>query len=268
MFQVFDIHIFSVNTNEVRSKCCLSRVFGLFSTIMKIKPAVAVLGLIFLSSILALGQGTVVVNDPTKKAVEGKWSKAEEEIFLNEARPKVKKMITEDVCEESVEVAGVARGSFSKPNSKQTLIFYQYCETGNGFGRVGLVLIENNRLSGNYVADAGWTVAIGAVPDINQNGLDEFTLVYSGGLHQGQGGTGVDVMEFFGNTPKGIGWYKAEEFDETEASDAWKLTAKPGRAPVYYRQKYTSAKNNKWRRIGANTVFKLGKAYSKFTVVK
>ena len=235
---------------------------------MKIKRAVAVAGLIFLSSVLACGQGTVVINDPTKKAVEGKWSKAEEEIFLNDARPKVKKMIPEDVCEESVEVAGVARGSFSKPNAKQTLIFYQYCETGNGFGRVGLVLIDSGRMVGNYIADAGWTVAIAAVPDINQNGLDEFTLVYSGGLHQGQGGTGVDMMEFSGNMPKGIGWYKAEEFDETEASNAWKLTAKPDRAPVFYRQKYASAKNNKWRRVGAAGVFKLGKAYSTFTVVK
>jgi hypothetical protein len=232
--------------------CCLASGFVLSLTV----------------GVLGHGQTTVVVNDPTKKAVETKWSKAEEEIFNDEVRPKVRRMVSEDLCNESVEIAGVARGAFSKAGAKQTLIFYQYCQTGNGFGWVGLVLINGGRLEGNYIFDGGWSVDIATVSDINQNGLDEFTLAYSGGMHQGQGGVGVDLMEYSMGKPVGIGWYKAEEFDDTNVSYVWKLTAKPGKTPVFYRQKYASSQNNKWRRVGTNSAFKLRKAFSKFTSVK
>lgn len=49
----------------------------------------------------------------------------------------------------------------------------------------------------SYVAESGWTLGITVLPDINQNGFDEFALYYSGGMHQGQGGTGVDILEVF-----------------------------------------------------------------------
>ena len=106
-------------------------------------------------------------------------------------------------------------GAFTTAGPKQTLVFYQFCQTGNGLGWVGLVLIEDGKVIGNYISDGGWSANIGVVPDINQNGLNEFTLAYSGGMHQGQGGVGVDLMEFSGGHPKGIGWYKAEEYADT-----------------------------------------------------
>ena len=235
---------------------------------MNIKCAAAAASFLFLFGILANGQGTVVINDPTATAKETKLTASDEALINRDALPKIKAKFAENPCEVELETAGVVHGSFTRSEAKQTLVFFQICQTGNGLGIVGLVLIENGKVLGNFASDGGWSADIGLVPDINQNGVDEFVLAYSGGLHQGQGGIGVDLMEFSGNTPKGLGWYKAEEFDETEASKAWKLTAKPGKIPVFYRQKYISVKNNKWRRVGANTVFKLGKAYSKFTTVK
>lgn len=230
----------------------------------------------FLSSMVAFaasaaavfGQGTVVVNDPTKTAAETKLSKTDETVFSRDALPRVRKQIASDVCTESVEVAGVVNGAFTKAGAKQTLLFYQFCQTGNGLGWVGLVLIEDGKISGNYISDGGWSADIGVVPDINQNGLSEFTLAYSGGMHQGQGGIGVDIMEFSNGLPKGIGWYKAEEYADTQATTVWKLTAHPGKTPIFYRQKYFSGEGEKWRRFGSNLAFKLGKAYSKFEAVK
>jgi len=215
----------------------------------------------------AFGQGTVVVNDPTKEAVESKLSKADEAVF-NSALPNVKRTVNSEICEESPEVAGFVAGAFTKPGAKQKLVFYQVCQTGNGFGWVGLVLIEGGMVVGNYVSETGWIVSIGTVPDINQNGLDEFTLAYSGGMHQGHGGVGVDLMEFSAGFPKGIGWYKAEEFGDTEAVSVWKLTAKPGPTPVFYKQKYFSGENQKYRKVGANAVTKLTKAIGTFKAVK
>ena len=214
------------------------------------------------------GQVTVVVNDPTKTAAEIKLSTVDETIFNRDALPRVRRQIATDVCTESAEVAGGVSGAFTKGGPKQTLVFYQFCQTGNGLGWVGLVLIEDGKVIGNYISDGGWSANIGVVPDINQNGLNEFTLAYSGGMHQGQGGTGVDLMEFSGGHPKGIGWYKAEEYADTQATTVWKLTAKPGKTPIFYRQKYFSGEGEKWRRVGGNLAFKLGKAYSKFEAVK
>jgi hypothetical protein len=129
-------------------------------------------------------------------------------------------------------------------------------------------LIEDGRLVGNYISDSGWSIDIETVPDINRNGLDEFVLAFSGGMHQGESGTGVDLMEFNDGLPKGIGWYQAEAFTATGSSTAWKLMATPGKMPVFYRQAYKSGKNDKWFPSGTARVFKLGEAYSTFTAVK
>src|SRR4030095_13415202 len=103
------------------------------------------------------------------------------------------------------------------------------------FGIVGLVLIENGKVVGRFASDGGWSINIGLVPEINQDGLNEVTLAYSASLHQGQGGVGVDIIEFSGGAPAGLGWYKSESFDNTEAPTAWGPTAKPGKTAIYYR---------------------------------
>lgn len=224
--------------------------------------------LLLIFSLNSLGQtAIVVVHDPTKPAAKTKMTPAEETAF-NRALVPVRRAIKSEVCSESVDVSGVVRGAFSRAEAVQTLVFYQYCQTGNGFGEAGLVLIENDKVIGNFIADAGWTIDIGRVADINKNGLDEFTLAYSGGLHQGQGGTGVDLMEFANGMPAGLGWYKSEEYNDTQVSSSWKLTAKAGPTPIYYRQKFTSRDGTKWRAVGAAAALKLGNAYSKFEAVK
>lgn len=211
----------------------------------------------------------VVVHDPNKDAKETKMTAAEQKIFDRDALPAVKKMISSETCGESLQDAGVARGAFTAPGKRQSLIFYEYCQTGNGFGWNGLVLIEGDSVVGNFVSEGGWGVTIESVPDINQNGILEFTLAYSGGLHQGIGGTGVDLMEFSNGLPAGIGWYKAEEFGPTEASTSWRLTAKPGKTPVYYKQKFFSGENRPPRAVGKNVVTKLDKVFvSNFVRVK
>jgi hypothetical protein len=214
-------------------------------------------------------QSVVVVADPTlaSEQTEVKLSAADQAVFDKALIP-VKSKIAADTCEASPEVAGVAHGAFSQAAAKQTLIFYQYCQTGNGLGWVGLVLAENGKVIGNYITDSGWTIDIGTVPDVNQNGLDEFTLHYGGGMHQGQGGVGVDLMEFSKGVPKGIGWFQAEKFEDTEAVTVWKVTAKSAPTPIFYKQKFASAGDSKWRRVGGNLLFKLGKPYGAFTVVK
>lgn len=222
----------------------------------------------FLLAVLAFGQGTVIVNDPTVDAPAAKLSAADKALIDRDALPAIRQQFASDACTVELDPAGVIKGAFTRAGAKQTLTFFQICQTGNGMGITGLVLIEGGKIVGSFASDGGWSTDIARVADVNQNGTDEFVLAFSGGMHQGQGGTGVDLMEFSGGVPVGIGWYQAESFGETQAITAWKLTAKPGRTPVFYRQKYFSGENEKWRRVGTSSVFKLKPAYSKFTVVK
>jgi len=232
-----------------------------------IKPVLPLAAILLLAA--SAWPQLVVVNNPTTPARETKMTAAERTIFERDALPAVRKMIPSDTCEESLEAAGVARGAFTAAGKRQSLIFYQYCQTGNGFGWNGLVLIEGDAVVGNFVSDGGWGLDIAAVPDIDQDGVLEFTLAYSGGLHQGHGGTGVDVMEFSAGLPVGMGWYKAEEFGESDASTSWKLTAKPGKSPIFYKQKFFSGKDGTTRAAGKSIVTKLDKTFvSKFEAVK
>lgn len=224
--------------------------------------------LLFVSISFVSGQQTVVINDPTVELKSANISPADENLIKKSVLPKVRKkwVSTDSVCEEAFEVSGVIKGSFSKPNSDQTLVFYSFCQTGNGLGNVGLALIENGKVIGNYLSESGWTAGIKVLPDINQNGLNEFALYYSGGMHQGQGGTGVDILEISNTGLKGIGWFNAESFTETTYF-GYKVSVKTGKTPVFYREKYNS-KNEKWRKAGKLTPFKLDKIFNPYEVLK
>jgi hypothetical protein len=218
----------------------------------------------------AFSQKTVVVHDPTVKGSVDAITNGERSVF-DKAMPAVRRLVPKAQCEEpEPEAAGVAHGSFTRAGAKQALIFYQYCQTGNGLGWVGLMLIENGKLAGSWVDESGWSLEIHTIPDINKNGLDEFALAYGGGMHQGQSGVGVDLMEFSGGAPKGLGWYQSEKIDESDTVTVWKLTARPGPSPVFYKQRFTSgdADGAGYVARGKAAVTKLGKAYGSFDKVK
>jgi hypothetical protein len=146
---------------------------------MKIKRPTLFFILLFISSTsFVFGQKTVVINDPSIELKTTNISSVDENLIKEKALLKVRKkwVFSESPCEEAFEVSSVVKGSFSKPNSNQTLVFYSFCQTGNGLGNNGLVLIENGKLLGNYVTESGWTLGIKVLPDINQNGLNEFAL--------------------------------------------------------------------------------------------
>lgn len=205
----------------------------------------------------------MVINDPTLPSAtrdsEPEPPKAIAKLYETKILPPVRKKLVSDGCSDSPTFTGLVDGAFTKAGTKQTAVFYQFCETGNGLGWVGLSIIEKGKVVANFVQDSGWALSIGKVADVNKNGLDEIKLEFGGGMHQGQGGSGVSIYEFKDDKPVEIGWYQATKFDESETTTAWVLTAKAGKTPVFYSQKYLSAGNNKWRRSGANKIYRLKK---------
>jgi len=219
-------------------------------------------------SIAAFAQSIVVINTPGEESAKPELSTTEKRLMDRNILPKVRKRLAGEACEESVEVAGIIHGAFAKAGASQTLVFYQFCQTGNGLGSVGAALFEGNRVVANLVSEeSGWSIDAKVLPDINQNGLNEVALYYSGGMHQGSGGTGVDIMEFSGSALKGIGWFQAESFTE-RTNYSFKVSVKPGPVPQFFSEKWTSNSKGKYRRVGNQVQLKLKPAFGKFEAVK
>jgi len=229
--------------------------------------APALIALCFAS--VCMAQTGVVINDPTLPTTAAKLTAAEQSIMDKSVLPAARKKLASDLCEETVEAAGIVQGSFTKPGARQTLIFYQLCQTGNGLGAAGVAVIEDGAVVGNFVsADSGWTVDARALPDINQNGVNEFALYYSGGLHQGEGGTGVDIFEISGGTFREIGWFQAESFTADGPVTGYKVTAKPGKTPTFSREDYVQNAAGKWRKVGKPYALKIMAVTGTFEALK
>jgi hypothetical protein len=225
---------------------------------MKLKSLAIAVFIAFIATVPVFSQSTIVINTPNSEPSKAVLSAAEQALMDKEILPKARKKLAGDACNESIEIAAVTHGAFTKKGADQTLIFYQFCQTGNGLGSAGIALIENGAAIGNYVsAESGWTNNARTLPDINQNGLSEVALYYSGGMHQGQGGIGVDIMEFSAGALKGIGWYQAEGFTET-TDNAYKVTVKPGPKPVFFRERWASMDDgNSYKKAGSAVPLKL-----------
>jgi len=225
------------------------------------------LALFFVFVPASIGQ-TVLINDPAMPENETPLPAAERAFIEREVWPVLRKKYESEECTPEFDSAYLIRGSFSKPNADQSLVYFQVCQTGNGRGIVALALAENGKLTSVFASEAGWSAGARTLPDVNQNGLDEFALYYSGGMHQGAGGTGVDLFEFSGNAIRGIGWFQAEGFSEDEPTFGYKVFVKKGKVPVFTRQKFLQGNNEKWRPLGKLAVFKPSENIANFTTVR
>lgn len=232
--------------------------------------ALSFLLFLVLAATPTFAQKTLVIYDPTIQLMDEvpALPDAEQAIFESSVLPKLKAKYQSDSCGVDPELAGEVSGKFTKNGVVQKAAFYQVCQTGNGLGVVAIVIFENDKLVGIWGEESGWSMNINTVSDLNANGIDEFTLSYGGGMHQGEGGIGVDIMEFQNGTPKSLGWFQAEKITDTESSSGWKVSVRTGKTPIYYRQQYKANSRGKLIKTGTNAVFKPTKGESKFELIK
>lgn len=232
---------------------------------------IAILALFIVAAAIPVtAQKTLVIYDPTLELLDElpMLPDAEQELYEQGVLPKLKAKYQSESCSVDPELAGEVSGKFTKKGAIQKAAFYQVCQTGSGLGTVAIVIFENDKLVGIWGDESGWTMQINSIPDLNANGLDEFSLSYGGGMHQGQGGIGVDIMEFAGGKPRSIGWFQGEKIMDTETESAWKVTARTGKTPVFYRQKFVANSRGKLIKSGANAVFKLKKIENNFEEIR
>lgn len=218
----------------------------------------------------AAAQKTLVVYDPTiePEDIEPMLADDEQARYESAVLPRLKAKFQSEGCAVDPLLAGEVSGSFTRKGVVQSLAFYQVCQTGNGLGIVAIVVFEKGKVVGIWGDNSGWTMNVNKIADLNSNGLDEFALSYGGGMHQGQGGIGVDIMEFGARGPVSIGWFQGERLTDTETDQAWRVTVRKGRVPTFFRQKYVANRDGKLIKRGPSTAFKLTKVASSFKSVK
>lgn len=209
-----------------------------------------------------------MVHDPTIQSTKLSVSHEMQGLFDRTVLPKARARLADDGCEESLDISGVARGSFTRKGAAEVAVFYQFCQTGNGFGKGGVAVFDGDKLVASFVSpESGWTVDAKVVQDVNMNGLDELALHVSGGMHQGSGGMGVEIVEVSGRSLKSLGWFQAESFSDDGPVIGYKVSAMRAAAPTFTRAKYLQNAAGKWRRAGAAVPFKLRRTVIKFEPV-
>ncbi|MFP5212755.1 MAG: hypothetical protein ACLGPL_05190 [Acidobacteriota bacterium] len=140
-------------------------------------------------------------------------------------------------------VIDVAQGAFTKPGSKQKAVLYQYCESGHNLGLSGIAVIEDNRVVSHLVFEGASDTAIGALPDINENGRSEILLA-AGGTNQGFTWGAIRIIELsdtivltkFGRTETFLDDCGVAE--KNGKATAYRLSVATGTTPVCYRESF------------------------------
>lgn len=195
-----------------------------------------------ISSSNAFAQELKPIFDARLTLSPAKISAAEEQIMKTRVLPAAKKLWEGEICDSGYRPIDIASGSFTKPGSKQKAILYQFCEYGHNFARNGIAVIEGDKIVAHVVYEGAWDNAIGALPDINGNGLSEI-LISTGGTNQGETWSYVSIIELSGNTIRKFG--TASVLSDTCGKDektgnitGVKLLVKTGAKPFFYKETF------------------------------
>lgn len=159
--------------------------------------------------------------------------------------------------EDSFEIRGVAKGSFTRAGAAQQAVLYRYSYTN------GVVVLEGGKVVAHYSGDPGdyaLFVAIFSAPDVNGNGLSEMILlrnvedtadiyayVYDSGAYQGA------TTVFSSNLRPG-----EDPLPDNKIEDlAYVVSAERG--PKYFRQTFRRGKQGGWTVKAASAPFALDK---------
>lgn len=222
------------------------------------------IALLVLTAVVAFSQDLRPVFDGTltEKPPSALIGKSEEALFRKEillvARRAWKRRQTECTggWEEKPSIIGIAQGSFTKANTRQDALLYNYCIPAHAYSFNGLAIIEDGRVVAHVAYQSDWQNEIQSLPDINQNGRSEIVLV-SGTTNQGTTWSAVTLVEFADAAIHKFGYTDAYSdscgADESAGAEASKLSVKAGVTPVFYRERFKKGcSQTKWRRAKAS----------------
>ncbi len=144
-------------------------------------------------------------------------------------------------CDSGFEALDIAQGSFTKAQMSQRAILYRHCTTGHNFASDGIAIVEGDKLVTQVAYEGAWDYAIGALPDINKNGLSEI-IVATGGTNQGITWGVISIIELSSDGVKKLGQFETYEDNcgalSKKESTAHKLYVEAGDYPIFYRETF------------------------------
>jgi hypothetical protein len=206
-----------------------------------------------LIAVAALAQNSKPIFDGRLTLRPGKLSASEEKLFTSEivpdARKEWRKRERESVCEADFKPAAIdiAPGSFTAPGSAQKAILYKYCTFGHGMALDGIAVIENDRVLAHILFEGGENNAIGALPDINANGLSEMAI--AGGMtNQGITSAWISIIEIAPGGVARLGQVETYSDNCGVEENNCKTTANrisvvSGKTPAFYRESFVNKKS-------------------------
>lgn len=157
------------------------------------------------------------------------------------------------VCdEEEFSVFDAAAGAFTRAGSSQKAFMYELCRSGRSFGIGGIVIVEDGKIVSHYAyGENGLYIGLIAVPDINQNGIQEILLIGSGS-GQGYTSSAIETYEILNGKLNFLG--RASVYDDNYGTGkrvleatAYKIFAQKATAPIFTREAYIQkGENAKW----------------------
>jgi len=152
----------------------------------------------------------------------------------------------------------VASGAFTRPQAEQRAILYSFCEIGHNMDLDGIAIVEGGQVVAHLVFEGAANTAIGALPDLNGNGLAEIVIA-SGGTNMGETWGHLAIIEIAGAEVTAFG-HTGTFSDNCGAvekdcrAEATRILARPGAKPAFFRETFTRAGGaGPWKKTAALT---------------
>jgi hypothetical protein len=225
---------------------------------------------LFNGAVNAHAQSLRAIYDGRGGAGISQASEADVQLIKRDALPKARQLWrNNEACREGFEVVDVATGSFTKPKAAQRAVLYRFCVTGHNFAHNGIAIIEDGSIVAHVLYEGGEDSSIKAIADIDNNGLSEIVRG-NGATNQGYTILVAILIEISPSGVKKLGIADVYEDDcgakEPCTTNAYKISAKPGRAPVFYREAYRG-RGKSWIKAGATARYSLRKDESSYQLV-
>lgn len=252
---------------------------------MRLSPAplavLAVLGAACLAAV-ALAQGARPVFDGRLSLTPARAEADDEAFFRKVVLPGATRFWTDRDGEPSAPDPGeariedVAQGAFTRAGASQRALLYRFRETGHGLGRSGVAILDEGRLAAHIVYEGGTDHAVGALPDLDGNGLSELVLA-SGGTNMGQTWKSLAILGISGNAVASLGRTLAYADDcgagrRPGRARAWRILAVPAAPPEFQREAFLGRAgcdgSAGWTRQGPPARFSLDADETEYTLLQ
>lgn len=147
-----------------------------------------------------------------------------------------------DGCGDDLMLLDAATGSFLRPRAVQKALLYRFCSTGHNMGYAGIAIFERGTLVRHEVFAGGAEFAIGKMPDLNLDGVDEL-LIANGGTNMGQTWTNAIIYQMGSKPTQFVASFDAYydycgTLEQVKPVQAWKTYVEMGKQPRLYQQEF------------------------------